>query len=209
MRLFSQWFRNESATSRAYSDEREKQLADLEAEAARAPLGFQGTSLNRAGDLCLKGGDRSRALQYYGQAIDAMLEDGHREPARGMAKKIIRIYPEAVRTLCTLTWLDLASRHTAMALVHLKEYLKAAKAGGRSDLARDQILEMARTVTHRDFLNAAAEGLEAEDDAAQVHDWAMSGGAPDAVSDPDKLATYCMRAALGSSAAPKAEGAPA
>ena len=209
MRLFSQWFRNESDTSRARSDEREKQLADLEAEAARAPLGFQGTSLNRAGDLCLKAGDRSRALQYYGQAIDAMLEDGHREPARGMAKKIIRIYPEAVRTLCTLTWLDLASRHTAMALVHLHEYLKAAKTGGRADLARDQILEMARTVTHRDFLKSAAEGLEAEDDAAQVRDWAMSGGAPDAVSDPDKLATYCMRAAVGSSAARREEGAPA
>ncbi len=210
MRLFSQWFRNESATSRARSDEREKLLADLEAEAARAPLGFQGTSLNRAGDLCLKAGDRSRALQYYGRAIDAMLEDGHREPARGMAKKIIRIYPEAVRTLCTLTCLG--SRHTAMALVHLREYLKAAKAGRRADLAREQILEMARTVTQRDFLNAAAEaleGLEAEDDAAQVRDWAMSGGAPDAVSDPDKLATHCMQAAVGSNAARRAEGASA
>ena len=209
MRLFSRWFRNEPATSRARSDERERLLADLEAEAARAPLGFRGSSLNRAGDLCLKAGDRSRALQYYGQAIDAMLEDGHREPARGMAKKIIRIYPEAVRTLCTLTWLDLASRHTAMALVHLQEYLKAAKAGGRADLARDQILEMARTVTPRDFLNAAAEGLKAEDDAAQVRDWAMSGGAPDAVSDPDELATFCMRAAVGSNAARREEGAPA
>ena len=212
MRLFSRLFRNDPATSRARSDEREKLLADLEAEAARAPLGFQGTSLNRAGDLCLKADDRPRALQYYGRAIDAMLEEGHREPARGMAKKIIRIYPEAVRTLCTLTWLDLASRHTAMALVHLQEYLKAAKAGGRGDLARDQILDMAQAVTHRDFLNAAAEALEeldAEDDAAQVRDWAMSGGAPDAISDPDELATYCMKAAGGSNDARKAEGAPA
>ena len=212
MRLFSQWFRNESDTSRARSDEREKQLADLEAEAARAPLGFRGSSLNRAGDLCLKAGDRSRALQYYGQAIDAMLEDGHREPARGMAKKIIRIYPEAVRTLCTLTWLDLASRHTAMALVHLQEYVDAAKSGHRGHLASKQMLQMARAVTHREFLEAAAkalEELEADDDAARVRDWATSDGGEDAVVAPDELATHCMRAAVGSNAARRAEGAPA
>ena len=212
MRPFSQWFRNESASSRARSDDREKQLAYLEAEAAKAPLGFQGSSLNRAGDLCLKSGDRSRALQYYGRAIDAMLEDGHPEPARGMAKKIIRIYPEAVRTLCTLTWLDLASRHTAMALVHLEEYVAAAKTGGRADLAAKQIVEMARSVTHREFLDAAAKALdelEAENDAAQVRKWAAGGGSVDAVEDPGELATHCMRAAVGSNAARKAEGAPA
>lgn len=212
MSLFSQWFRSESRSSRALAAEREKRLADLEADAAREPLGYEGTSLNRAGDLCLKAGDRPRALQYYGRAIDAMLGDRHPEPARGMAKKIIRIYPEAVRTLCTLTWLDLASRHTAMALVHLQEYLEAAKAGRRADLAREQILEMAGTVTHRDFLEAAAEALEeleAEDDAARVRDWAMSGGAPDAVSDPDELSAYCMRAAVGSNTARRAEGSPA
>ncbi len=212
MRPFSQWFRNESGTSRVRSDDREKQLADLEAEAATAPLGFQGNVLNRAGDLCLKSGDRARALQYYGRAIDAMLEDGHPEPARGMAKKIIRIYPEAVRTLCTLTWLDLASRHTAMALVHLQEYVDAAKMGQRADLASEQILEMARSVTHREFLDAAASALdelEADDDAAQVRDWASNGGSTEAVGDPDELATHCMRAAVGSNAARKAEGAPA
>ena len=212
MGLFSQWFRSESANSRARSEAWEKEVADLEEEAARASLGFAGTSLNRAGDLCLKAGDRRRALHYYGRAIDAMLEDGHPEPARGMAKKIIRIYPEAVRTLCTLTWLDLASRHTAMALVHLAEYVEAAKAGQRADLAKDQILGMARAVTHRDFLKAAADALEvleADDDAAKVRDWAVGDGPPDAVADPDELAIYCMRAAVGSNAARKAEGAPA
>ena len=183
-----------------------------EAEAASAPLGFQGTPLNRAGDLCLKSGDRARAVQYYGRAIDAMLEDGHPEPARGLAKKIIRIHPEAVRTLCTLTWLDLASRHTAMALVHLQEYVEAAKRGRHADLARGQILEMARAVTHREFLDAAAEALaelEGAGDAAQARDWASSGGARDAVADPDELAAHCMRAAVGSNAARRAEGAPA
>jgi len=212
MRPFSQWFRNESGTSPAPSRGLEKQLAVLEAEVESAPLGFQGTPLNRAGDLCLKSGERSRALQYYGRAIDAMLEDGHPEPARGMAKKIIRIYPEAVRTLCTLTWLDLASRHTAMALVHLREYVEAAKTGKRAHLASEQILEMARAVTHLDFLEAAAtalEELDAEDGAAQVRDWATSGGAEGAVADPDDLAVHCMRSAVGSNAARKAEGAPA
>ena len=59
--------------------------------------------MNRAGDLCLRAGDRVRALRYYGRAIDALLGDGQPEAARGVANKIIRVHPDAIRTLCTLT----------------------------------------------------------------------------------------------------------
>ena len=88
-------------------------LTDLEEQAAAAESGFRWVPLNRAGDLCDRAGARARALQYYGRAIDAMLEDGQPEPARGLATKIVRIHPDAVRTLCTLTWLDLAPHHMA------------------------------------------------------------------------------------------------
>ena len=212
MRPFSQWFRSGSNDARARADDQEKQLADLEAEALNAQVGSKGNALNRAGDLCLRAGDKDRAVAYYGRSIDAMLQDGHPEPARGMAKKIIRIRPQAVRTLCTLTWLDLASRHTAMALVHLQQYVDAAKRGRRGDLAREQVLAMAQTVTHPEFLEAAAEALKQLDgtkDAERVLSWASEGGAPDAVTDPDELAIRCMREAVGSNAARRAEGASA
>ncbi|MEE2900180.1 MAG: hypothetical protein VX815_17095, partial [Gemmatimonadota bacterium] len=62
------------------------------------------------GDFALGAGDRARALKYYGHAIDAFLEDDQREAARGVANKLIRVHPEVVRTLCTLTWLDLGAR---------------------------------------------------------------------------------------------------
>ena len=95
----------------------EARLEKLEAQAQREAAGFQGMPLNRAGDLCLEAGDKNRALSYYGRAIDALLEDQQREAARGVANKIIRVHPGAVRTLCTLTWLDLASHHLATALL--------------------------------------------------------------------------------------------
>src|SRR5690606_27875713 len=98
-----------------------QRLERLEAEAEHALPGYVGSTYNRAGDIALRAGDSERAVSYYGRAIDAFLEDVQPEAARGVANKIIRVRPAAVRTLCTLTWLDLAARHTATALLHLRD----------------------------------------------------------------------------------------
>ena len=50
-------------------------LESLEEKASTAEFGFRWVPLNRAGDLCERAGDRPRALEYYGRAIDAMLVD--------------------------------------------------------------------------------------------------------------------------------------
>ena len=76
-----------------------ERLEKLESEAESANPGYVGTSYNRAGDLALRVGDPARAVANYGRAIDAFLEDGQREAARGVANKIIRVRPSAVRTL--------------------------------------------------------------------------------------------------------------
>lgn len=81
----------------------EAKLQRWEAEAKNAAPGYVGTAFNKAGDLALKNGQADRAVGYYGRAIDAFLEDAQREAARGVANKIIRVRPSAVRTLCTLT----------------------------------------------------------------------------------------------------------
>jgi hypothetical protein len=188
----------------------ERQLKELEEQAEKAPLASRGPLLNRAGDMCLKAGDRLRALRYFGEAIDTLLSDEQPEPARGVAKKIIRIHPEAIRTLCTLTWLDLAARQTAASILDLRLYVEAARRGGQEALTSAQILDMVRYSDQVDFLKEAAEALEelgASQEATQVRGWVSLGGAPDAPEDPQELSAICFKAAMGSNARRRAEGA--
>jgi len=187
----------------------EERLAELEAQAQKESAGYQGMPLNRAGDLCLEAGDKTAALTYYGRAIDALLEDQQREAARGVANKIIRVHPGAVRTLCTLTWLDLASHHLATALLHLRDYIEGVQRVEMEDLAKDHVMEMARVVPVAEFLDAIADALDHMDwpaEAKRVRAWSAEGGSPAAMSDPEELATYCMYAAVGSNLNRKAEG---
>jgi len=202
MSAFSRWFRLQPSSTRDTSSKaRERRLADLEAAAEGAPLGYQGTPLNRAGDLCLKEGDHERALAYYGRAIDTFLEDGQPEAARGVANKIIRIHPEAVRTLCTLTWLDLAAGHMATALMHLGDYKDSALRAGQESLAAEQILAMARSLTQTEFIDSAADALDQlgfPDEAAQARKWGKTGGSPQSLVEPEELSAHCIAAAVGS-----------
>ena len=210
--LFSRLFKSGGSSADDSADAGlDGRLAALEKQAEKANQGLRGIPLNTAGDRSDRAGDRSRALSYYGRAIDAFLEDAQPEAARGVARKIIRIHPEAVRTLCTLTWLDLGSSHLADALVHLNEYAAAAEKAGRSEIAREQILDMARTSAEVRFLEAAAmalERLEAQEGADQVREWARrDGGSEHAISNPVELLDRCLTAAVGTNARRDAEGA--
>ena len=176
-------------------------LADLEAEAKAAESGFRWVPLNRAGDLCERASNRAQALYYYGLAIDAMLEDGQSEPARGLATKIVRIHPTAVRTLCTLTWLDLAAHHMASVVVHLNEYVASARKADRQELAGEQVYMMAHVTADAEFRAAVADALDAlecMDDAARVRLWAEAGQAPHDEESPDDWGDLCLSHALGS-----------
>ena len=211
MNPIGQWFRSKRpAPQEGGAGALEPQLQEIEESAKDASLMQRGSLFNRAGDLCLKSGDRVRALNYMGRAIDVFLEDEQPVLARGVATKIIRVHPQAVRTLCTLTWLDLASRQFTAAKDHLQEYVVAAERINQHELAGDQILKMAGTVPEKDFLSAAADALETlgfSETAAQVRDWATVGGSADAASDPEKLVARCLEAAVGSNARRRAEGA--
>jgi hypothetical protein len=187
-----------------------QRLERLEQEAQNAAPGYVGTSFNRAGDLALKEGDAERAMTYYGRAIDAFLEDEQPEAARGVANKIIRLRPRAVRTLCTLMWLDLAAKHTATAMLHLRDYVDAAKNAKQIALAAGQIFEMASVVTEREILGAIADALDSldfSDRAIQVREWESQGGSPTAIADVEELAAACMKAATRSNQKPHAAGA--
>jgi tetratricopeptide (TPR) repeat protein len=200
MSFLSRFFRSE-ASADVGSAELEARLSALEQEAERARAGYQGTPYNRAGDLALRAGHRTRAVEYYGRAINAFLEDQQREAARGVANKIIRVHPKAVRTLCTLTWLDLAARHKATALLHLRDYVEAAQEIGENERAAAQILEMAKICPQLEFIDAVADALDGlgfEDRATEVRGWVRDGGSPDAIEDGLELAERCVSAAVNS-----------
>lgn len=205
MSALSDWFKKMSegteARPRIPGDWR-KEVQALEREASRSSLPFRGTPLNRAGDLCLRAGDREQALNFYGRAIDTFLEDGQREAARGVANKIIRVHPGAIRTLCTLTWLDLAARHMATALLHLRDYVDAARKGGQERIAAEQIYAMAEVMPQDEFLAAAADALDSlgfAEWAEEVREWSAEGGPPTRINNPGELANFCLQAAVGAS----------
>lgn len=210
MSIFKRIFGFRAGSPGKPSSNLERELRELERKAGSAPLGTGWTFLNRAGDLCLRSGDRSRALGFFGEAIDALLEDGQPEPARGLARKIIRVHPEAIRTLCTLTWLDLGLRQPAAALQSLKGYVRAAKRGKREELAAEHLMAMAEVADDLEFLGGVAEALSdmgfsmASD---RVRKWVAEGGSPEARTDPKVLARYCLLAAVGPKAPKKARGA--
>ncbi|HUH11659.1 MAG TPA: hypothetical protein VMK65_01060, partial [Longimicrobiales bacterium] len=156
---FHRWLRPSPPPRPRESEALEPRLRQLEQEAGSALPGQRGMAFNRAGDLCQRTNDPARALAYYGNAIDTYLADDQPEPARGVAQKIIRLHPKAVRTLCTLTWLDLASGLAGDARVHLDLYVDGAKRAGREPLAREQILAMARSSADPEFRQAAAAAL--------------------------------------------------
>lgn len=175
-----------------------ERLKTLEREAEMARLGFRGTPLNRAGDLCMQAKDADRALKYYGRAIDAYLHDGHPELARGVAQKLIRVYPNAVRTYCTLTWLDLGLGYMADARTHVGGYVAAARRASRESQAIPQVREMSSTVSDPGFLEASATALEDLGDSAAATE--IRSGLPEreAESPAEEVSERCFEAARSS-----------
>ena len=122
--------------------------------------------------------------------------------------KLIRVHPGAVRTLCTLLWLDLGVRHMATALMHLRDYIATAIRVEMQPLVGAQIFEMARLAPQAEFLEAVADGLDALDLealASEVRGWTAAGGSPDAIEDADLLASACLKAAILTNAPRTAE----
>ena len=200
------WFQSKPATAEATPDltaSLPDRLKVLEKEADEARLGFRGTPLNRAGDLCMQAKQTDRALEYYGRAIDAYLHDEHPELARGVAQKLIRVHPGAVRTYCTLTWLDLGLGYFADARTHVGGYVAAARRAAREQLAIQQVREMARAVTDQGFRVAAATALEDLGDVTGARQIRSSmPDEPRAQSPDDETRERCFEAAKSSGGRP-------
>jgi predicted Zn-dependent protease len=131
----------------------EGQLHALEQQADLALPGFDAQFYNRAGDMCMDAGQRAMALAYFGRAIDAYLRAGRYNAAGAVCRKLIRVSPGSVRARATLAWLAIGKGLLSDAQWEVDEYVEAAVAAGRAELARKHLAMMADS-THSPDLRA-------------------------------------------------------
>jgi predicted Zn-dependent protease len=174
----------------------EKQIESLEEQAEVALPGFDAQFFNRAGDVCVEAQDRTRALGYYGRAIDAYLRAGRYNAAGAVCRKLLRISPGSVRARCTLAWLSIGKGLLGDAQWEVDEYVDAAVAAGQADLARRQIRMMAEATYNPELRALLADHLHklGEEDTTAV--LAPIEDAEAAREEPEALWSRVLRAAL-------------
>ena len=116
-----------------------------------------------------------------------------------MAQKLIRVHTGAVRTYCTLTWLDLGLGYLADARTHVGGYVAAARRAGREDLAIPQVQEMAHVVTGPAFLESTATCLQDLGGRAATRELRdILPSTPECVTLDDEVSERCFAAAKSS-----------
>ena len=153
------WLRRHShAKSSAHV---ERQLHELDEQAAAAADSQRGSLFNRAGDLCAAEGLVRRALVYYGRAVDVYLAAGYLGPAAALCSKIMRHSPDAVRAHCTLACLAAHGQQTREMKAEIRHLVDASR---RTHTER---LTIARL---RLLADAVADGEVKRYIAVQLHD---------------------------------------
>ncbi len=174
----------------------EQRLKSLEQQAQIALPGFDAQFYNRAGDLCVEADERTRALTYYGRAIDAYLLANRFNAAGAVCRKLLRISPTSVRARCTLAWLSIGKRLLGDAQREVRDYVEAAVQAGQKQLAEKQLRMMAGTARDPELRELLAtllhDELGASDAAAEVR----TSEAVDDGEDFEKLWARVLRAAL-------------
>lgn len=181
-------------------------LRELEEKAEQAAVSGSGAPfLNQAGDICAAAGQMGFALEYYGRAIDAMIQSDRFDAAAAVCKKVVRLYPEVVRAHCTLAWIAIANGFSAEARNHASVYVDAAKRAGRENLALNQIRRMSAAAENDQLRMSLGELLMAlGDDQTADHffgealrDRNQDGQLPLGATDPtDETREMARRAAL-------------
>ena len=143
-------FRAREREDRAVRDE----VEGLEAKAARAAPAFQAQYLSRAGDLSASVGDRRRALDLWGRAIDSYLDNARPDAAAAACRKVILNVPEVVRARRTLALLSIGHGRTDEAVTQIREYVKAARRAGQTDLAVKQLRIMEDAAPDQNVMEA-------------------------------------------------------
>ncbi|MQA91841.1 MAG: hypothetical protein GEU90_16730 [Gemmatimonas sp.] len=179
----------------------EQELAELEGRAQSASPGYETQFLNRAGNLCVEAGQPTKALGYFGRAIDEYLESGRFGAAEVLCRKVLQIVPTAVRPRATLAWLALGKGFPESARAEIGQYVRVAARAGQQDLAARQLVMMAEATPDVDLREELARHLVDLDEAERadaILDLVFqerSGLRSVPVTDEAKLWTTLLRAA--------------
>src|SRR5690606_14991448 len=92
-------------------------------------------SFEAAGDECVYASRIEEAKVSYGWAIDAYLESRAYEEAIRICRKLIRLWPEVVRTRYTLLFLLVGLGRDEEARSALAEYVQVVQASGTRSFA--------------------------------------------------------------------------
>src|SRR5919109_3829275 len=121
----------------------ERRIDELQVAALQSTVpGAAAGPLNQAGDLLLAAGDVVGAVEFYGRAVDALVEADRFEAGMALCKKIIRTVPHVVRARCTLAWLALGAGFTKEVGIRVGDYVTAAELAGRETLAQLHVRRM-------------------------------------------------------------------
>lgn len=138
----------------------QREIARLEQQAERAPAGTQARYLNQAADLCLRSGDKARALDYFGRAINLYLKEDRPREAAGVCRKLVRHIPDVVRAHRTLSLVAIGEGYAGEAERAIGEYVDAAQRTGRTRLALSQLPRMASLTADADLRRFIADRLD-------------------------------------------------
>jgi hypothetical protein len=184
--------------------ELDRRLAELERQATEAVPGAGAQFLNRAGDLCMEANRLDQGLGFFGRAIDGYLHAGRWDAAGAVCRKVLRVWPGAVRARCTLAWLSIGKGLGGDARERIREYVDAVQAAGPAEvgMARKQLALMADAIFDPKVLEVVVEQLKELGDAFGSRSAGLRleilerGG--EEVSDPDQRRRWAsvLRAAL-------------
>ncbi len=144
----------------------EQALAELEQKAAATSPEYRAQYYSRAAELCTEINDRSRALRYWGRAIDLYLTTARPRAAATVCRKLVEFAPDVVRARRTLALLAIGEGHMSEAAEYLAEYVSAAERAGQTDLSVKQLRLMGEATSNLDFRRRTAELLQRHGDKA-------------------------------------------
>jgi tetratricopeptide (TPR) repeat protein len=144
-----------------------RSAADLDSGTPRA----RAAAHARAGDVARDAGERERALELYGRAVDLYLTTGQGRAAEVICRRLIQMDPDVVRARYTLAAISLGRGDLAEAEERLREYAVAARDAGKLEYAVPALVRLAGATDHpalRGYVAAALRTAGREDLADRV-----------------------------------------
>lgn len=141
----------------------------LQEEIARTAGSRRAALYNELADLHMSAGEPRQAMAALGGGIDAYLQEPNLEQAAALCRKLLRLFPGAVRAHGTLGVLLLERGLFADGADELARYVYAARISGTQNRAIARLRAVASVMEEESGLTVIARHLEELGDAQGAH----------------------------------------